>query len=109
MIKKSVHRPSDMVIRFGGEEFIIALPETEQNGVTLVANRILKNVEALNIEHVGSPNQRVTVSAGYSVVKATASSSLDDIINLADLALFEAKQSGRNIVCGFENSEAGFT
>ncbi|GFD68582.1 diguanylate cyclase [Alteromonas sp. KUL106] len=108
VIKKSLHRPSDMVIRFGGEEFIVALPETDKKGVLLVANRILKNVEALKIEHVGSPNRRVTVSAGYSVTKATASASLESIINLADLALFEAKQSGRNTVCGFENFEAAF-
>lgn len=101
VIKSSVQRPSDIVIRFGGEEFVVALPDTDVRGVKLVASRILKNVEALNIENLSSPNKRVTVSAGYAGVNTKQSTNLDSVINQADLALFEAKQAGRNTLRGF--------
>ena len=101
VIKSSVQRPSDIVIRFGGEEFVVALPDTDVRGVKLVASRILENVEALNIENLSSPNKRVTVSAGYAGVNTKQSTNLDSVINQADLALFEAKQAGRNTLRGF--------
>ena len=100
-IKGSVQRPSDIAIRFGGEEFIVALPDTDARGVKLVASRILENVEALNIENLSSPDKKVTVSAGYAGVNTRQSTTLDSIINQADLALFEAKQAGRNTLKGF--------
>ena len=100
-IKNSVQRPGDIVIRFGGEEFVVALPDTDVRGVKLVASRILKTVEALNIENLSSPNKRVTVSAGYAGVNTKQSTNLDSVINQADLALFEAKEAGRNTLRGF--------
>ncbi|GFD86873.1 diguanylate cyclase response regulator [Alteromonas sp. KUL150] len=102
-IKSSVQRPSDIVIRFGGEEFVVALPDTDVRGVKLVASRILENVEALHIENLSSPGKRVTVSAGYAGVSTRQLTTLDSIINQADLALFEAKQAGRNTLRGFDD------
>lgn len=102
-IKSSVQRTCDIVIRFGGEEFVVSLPDTDVREVKLVASRILENVEALNIENLSSPGKRVTVSAGYAGVNTRQSTNLDSIINQTDLALFEAKQAGRNAFRGFDD------
>lgn len=95
-IVKAIHRPSDMAVRFGGEEFIVLLPKTDRRGVELVTKRIVGAIEALGIQHAGSEKGVVTISAGYSVIKPSQQTKLDDLINQADLALFDAKESGRN-------------
>ena len=99
-----VHRPYDTAIRFGGEEFVITLPKTDPKGCESVGKRILKTIEALRIPHEHNPTGVVTVSAGYMTVKPIDTTTLDDIINQADLALYEAKEAGRNRLCGFSDT-----
>ena len=103
-LARVIHRPHDTAIRFGGEEFVIALPKTDSKGCESVGKRILKTIEALCIPHEHNPTGVVTVSAGYMTIKPTNSTTLDDIINQADLALYEAKEAGRNRLCGFSDT-----
>ncbi len=95
VFKKTV-RIADICARWGGEEFIIALPNSDIEQAKILGERIRKNVEAVELQNIdGSPLPTITVSLGASV-------SLGDDINLervierADQALYSAKTSGRN-------------
>jgi diguanylate cyclase (GGDEF)-like protein len=90
-------RDPDVVARFGGEEFVIMLPETTTEAAALVAERIRSLVFA-NVLTIGEA--KLTLSVSIGVGEATASSpSIDAILRDADGALYEAKQTGRNRVC----------
>jgi diguanylate cyclase (GGDEF)-like protein len=90
-------RKSDVVARFGGEEFLLLLPETQMAEAQAVAERLRKLVEA-SVLPIASHAITTTVSIGV----AQASSSMDtifDLIKVADHALYAAKNAGRNRVC----------
>jgi diguanylate cyclase (GGDEF)-like protein len=92
-----LHRPTDMLARYGGEEFVCVLPETEIEGAIHVANRIIKNMAELNIEHNGSKvSKHVTISIGIASLVPDAEHNVVDFIESADKALYQAKQTGRN-------------
>ncbi|MDD4324340.1 MAG: sensor domain-containing diguanylate cyclase [Eubacteriales bacterium] len=89
-------REMDTVGRYGGEEFLLVLPETDQSHALLVAERIRKAVEDLELPH----NVGVTISGGVAVLNPE-SSRVDDLTSLleqADRKLYEAKNDGRNKV-----------
>jgi diguanylate cyclase (GGDEF)-like protein len=89
-------RSSDMVVRYGGEEFVVLLPETEKEYATKIAYRIQKNVDALNILHEQSlVKNHVTVSIGISSMIPDSNSSHEQLIKTADGALYHAKSAGR--------------
>jgi diguanylate cyclase (GGDEF)-like protein len=83
-------RPSDLVYRWGGEEFLIALPETELKDAHLVCQRVLENVRQHQMEKVGG----VTISLG--ITEYRSNDDYDSIVKRADEALYLAKQRGRN-------------
>ncbi|MHC5109926.1 MAG: diguanylate cyclase [Planctomycetota bacterium] len=90
-------RRIDMVGRYGGEEFVALLPETDLGGAELLAGRIRERIYHLNIPHkASSVADRVTISAG---VACAGSGSWESVIRVADEALYRAKASGRNRVC----------
>jgi diguanylate cyclase (GGDEF)-like protein/PAS domain S-box-containing protein len=96
-IKKSCNRPRDLVGRYGGEEFIVFLPNTDIKGVIVVANRILKNIRNLKIPHESSPTADiVTVSIGALSIPCDKNTELDMHIFMADNLLYKAKKNGRN-------------
>ena len=96
-MKESQLRPFDIVCRYGGEEFVLILCETEQTGALIVAERIRIAIETLAIEHQYSPlAPMLTVSAGVGTMYPTPDSSPEDLISLADQALYQAKENGRN-------------
>lgn len=104
VIKRNTKRHSDVVARFGGEEFVILLPQTDFNGAHIVAKRIRNAIYNLNVLHEkGAVNSRVTVSIGISVVVPENNDNIDDLIMQADSNLYVAKQNGRNRVEGFKN------
>ncbi|MEM8594560.1 MAG: GGDEF domain-containing protein [Pseudomonadota bacterium] len=97
-IKSVCSRSSDLVARYGGEEFAVILPNTEYHALR-VAERCRAAVAALKIEHKHSPtSDRVTISLGMSSVIPRKDTSLEDLINSADRALYLAKTQGRNRV-----------
>lgn len=100
-IAESARRPGDLCARWGGEEFAAVLPRTDLRGAREVAKRILRRVRALALPHPGSPMGRLTVSVGAaSLIPERGSTRPDDLVALADRALYRAKANGRNtVVC----------
>jgi len=88
----SVHRPSDLVCRVGGEEFVLLLPGTDEAGALRVAEEVHAQVTTLAVGSAGIGSGAVTVSIGL----ASATSGAVDLYRLADAALYEAKAGGRN-------------
>jgi diguanylate cyclase (GGDEF)-like protein len=91
-------RPGDLTARYGGEEFVVLLAGTPPPGCELLAERIRKSVEALQLPHAASPFGRVTVSLGTATLVGDHESSFSALIEQADKALYEAKHLGRNRV-----------
>ena len=100
----TLNRPADLAARYGGEEFIALLVDTGVEGARVLAERIRERVLALGIEHHASPDgPLLTVSLGVASVVPRAASRPEDLVDLADRALYAAKQAGRNRV---ENADA---
>ena len=96
-LKAAAGRPSDLPARYGGEEFAVILPDTGPKGTQALAERIRQAVEALAIPHEGnSASSHVTVSLGTVTRAGSGLQSPDQLVLLADEALYRAKQGGRN-------------
>ncbi|MDB5795697.1 MAG: diguanylate cyclase with sensor, partial [Noviherbaspirillum sp.] len=87
-------REIDVVARVGGEEFAVLLPSTALAAALAVAERIRKNVESAAI-HIDGREVRYTVSIGVSTM-CEGVSGMDDMMKMADKALYDAKRNGRN-------------
>jgi diguanylate cyclase (GGDEF)-like protein len=90
-IKQTI-RPSDRVYRWGGEEFLIALPDTQIDFATAVSERICSNIRLVRVSDVGC----ITASLGVAVLKDN--DSIDELIQRADVMLYQAKHNGRDQV-----------
>lgn len=96
---KSTARPSDMVFRYGGEEFVCLLPEAGEEGALIAAGRLRDAVAEAGIPHPGNqPAGVITVSLGVATRSTESDVGAEDVLRLADRALFEAKRLGRNRV-----------
>jgi len=96
-IKETV-RGSDIVFRYGGEEFVILLNNTDLRGAYIMAERIRQNIEGHTIAY-GMDVLKSTVSLGVSVLKDAefnVQTSAESLIKRADNAMYRAKQKGRN-------------
>jgi len=91
-------RKSDIVSRWGGEEFVILLPQTKLDGAAEIAEKLRKNVERLQV-FAGEDNKiSFTISLGVATVNFEDCPDVEAVINNADKALYVAKESGRNRV-----------
>ena len=98
-LDKALKRPKDFLCRYGGEEFIAVLPNTDEKGVLEVANRFQKEIKKLEIEHeISTANKYVTISIGVATVKPEHTEQTKPFVNAVDKALYAAKQSGRNCI-----------
>ena len=98
-ITQVVKRPMDLVARYGGEELAILLPYTSQIGAFQIAEEVRKAVKDLKIEHPNSPvNPYVTVSVGVSSIVPREDCAPKNLIRMADNALYQAKETGRDRV-----------
>ena len=97
-------RTTDIVCRFGGEEFAMVFPETHLNLAVKVADRIREEVESRPLQ-TEAGEIRLTVSMGASVYMKTSVLDIDDFIDSVDKYLYEAKQSGRNCICHIDYSD----
>ena len=101
VLRQSV-RTSDLVIRFGGEEFLIILVDTPSSDADMVAEKIRAAVEALTVQ-AGTVVLRKTISIGLSDFP-TDSDTFWQAVKFADVALYQAKEGGRNRVVRFTES-----
>jgi diguanylate cyclase (GGDEF)-like protein len=93
-------RASDIVGRLGGEEFALALPEATLDSAAAAGERLRQIVENHVVVIVAGVRIPITISVGASICDA-AVSGIEALIKQADVALYEAKHSGRNRVCRF--------
>lgn len=96
-------RGEDIACRYGGEELIVALPETDADSALLVADRIRSQVQQIRIDLNGKTLPPVTVSIGVSAFPLDGREN-DKIKLNADLALYRAKREGRNRVVRFDHA-----
>ncbi len=90
-------REIDTAARWGGEEFVVLLPQTKKENAQLLASRLLKIIS--NHQFSGIPkDDRITVSIGIASVPDPSIDSAEKLVNSSDFAMYEAKRSGRNRV-----------
>ena len=90
-------RDTDFIARFGGEEFVVLLPGSDDNIVRAIASRLQRSIRGLGIEHPGRPPRGVvTVSAGFATASPGVIDSAEELVRRADDALYEAKAKGRD-------------
>lgn len=100
-------RVGDMAYRYGGEEFVILLPEQDVATATAAVERTRAAVEALALPHPGNlPSGSITVSAGVAESTMAIPFDVDAWLRLADVALYQAKAGGRNRVVAYEAAVA---
>ena len=91
------HRSADVVARYGGEEFVVLLPETNAAGARSTGDRILEVVRNLRLfSPDGDREVRITVSVGLTTWIPGPKDSAEQLLSVADQALYEAKRSGRD-------------
>lgn len=92
-----IKRPRDIVARFGGEEFVMLLPETGIEGAKVVAQAALDAIDSLQLVHRGAPKWRhVTISIGVAAVVPNEQCAVDSLVQMADKALYQAKLDGKH-------------
>jgi len=93
----ALHRPIDLVCRYGGEEFTAILPDTDLSGAEKVANRMREKIKDLKIVHsTSTTGGYVTISAGISTMLPEYGQSATTLLDAADKALYRAKAEGRD-------------
>jgi len=105
LLSKNV-RASDHIYRYGGEEFALLLPGAGKVQAVYVASRLRDIVESESFdgEADSQPDKSITISIGVSIFPVDVKN-WSELIKAADSALYRAKQTGRNKVCSFVNSE----
>ena len=101
LLLQSLRCKDDFAARFGGEEFVVLLPGTDQEGATIVAERIRKLVEVAGspaLHDREMPSRLSTVSCGVSSCWPNEHTRQEDLVDAADKALYRAKAEGRNQV-----------
>jgi diguanylate cyclase (GGDEF)-like protein len=90
-------RSSDLVARYGGDEFIVLLPDCNQQGASGIADSLVKKFNTLNASHNDLLKMaKFSISIGISSIVPSEDSSASELFGLADNALYQAKQSGKN-------------
>jgi len=105
---EAVHRPADLLARYGGDEFSVVLPNTNNAGACEIAEQIRCAVESKRAPHIGNVHGFVTVSIGCATQLPDRSSDYNVLLRAADGALYRAKHAGRNRIesATFEVSQA---
>ena len=96
-LKNVFKRPSDFFARYGGDEFVAVIPDTDWVGGIKLAEACRKTLEKLNIPNKSAPFlNHVTISVGIATVEPTEDKNSEELLKTADRALYKAKSNGRN-------------
>jgi diguanylate cyclase (GGDEF)-like protein len=107
LIRRRARRPGDLAAQFGGEEFALILPGIHIQGAHPVAEDIHQALKELALPHGYSPvSDLVTVSIGLASLVPGDDNSVEQLLKMADQALYQAKQQGRNRSCEAPGSVA---
>jgi len=98
LLQDGIKRPADLAARYGGEEFAVILPNTEGEGAFQLAIKLNQEIQQLKLPHTASNFGYVTVSFGVSCLIPSQEKCSQTLITLADAALYQAKNKGRNQV-----------
>ncbi|WP_050477791.1 sensor domain-containing diguanylate cyclase [Herbaspirillum rhizosphaerae] len=98
LLNDKVRRTSDLAARYGGEEFAFVAPMTDRDSAYQIAEAVRNALEQLALPHIASPFRIVTASIGVAVVVPGQAATPQSLFQLADAALYQAKQQGRNRV-----------
>jgi len=97
LLKQAVSRETDTVLRVGGEEFGILMPDTDNVGAVNIAQQIHDRINTVKFPHPDSPiAPYITLSMGLETLKPSDNIPKSDLLDRADKALYQAKQEGRN-------------
>jgi diguanylate cyclase (GGDEF)-like protein len=100
ILAKTIKRTTDFYARWGGEEFVVLLPNSDSAGGMKIAEQLRQNIEAAELPYDDEGNfTKLTVSIGVNSYTPMLEGSVDQFISRADKALYDAKNSGRNKVC----------
>lgn len=106
-MEETLNRPADLVARYGGEEFIALLVDTDIEGARMLAERMRAKIESLQITNqASSVGPFLTVSLGVATVVPNPTLRPEDLVDLADRALYAAKAGGRNRIAGSDELPA---
>jgi two-component system, cell cycle response regulator len=99
-VLKGQFRKIDVVARWGGEEFVVALSGADAEGGYVSAERLRQTIEAMEVERAPGPGQQglVSVTVSIGVASHRMAESLDSVVDRADRAMYSAKSTGRNRV-----------
>lgn len=104
-LKKQLRRSSDLISRYGGDEFLALLSHTNLEQALSVAEHLRTTVEQLKIPYeVGESPSYLTITLGVTTILPTKNYSVNQLIAAADAALYKAKNAGRNQVVGIDFS-----
>lgn len=103
-LQKCAKRSSDLVARYGGDEFVVLLGDTDAAGALQVAREVQQAVATCGIAHGSSSiGPQVTISIGLATMMPDRETQPCDLVARGDLALYQAKQAGRDRACAFPN------
>jgi diguanylate cyclase (GGDEF)-like protein len=93
-----VHRSEDLLARYGGEEFVLGMPGLSEAEAYKHCERIRLAIAGLNLAELGPAAGTITVSLGVAIMVPSPGSASEELVAMADEALYQAKRSGRNRV-----------
>jgi diguanylate cyclase (GGDEF)-like protein len=104
---RKVFRASDLLVRYGGDEFLILLPETGQEDARICADRLIAELATLPPVRLGDEFARLQISGGIATAEASEESDPEALIARGDRALYGAKRAGRNRIVAFSSLSEG--
>lgn len=105
VIAERTRRPADCAARFGGEEFVVLLGDSDEADALALAEQIRTSLQALAVPHQYGPLGVLTLSIGVASTSQFSPADWPELLQSADSALYQAKNGGRNRVVGFRRVE----
>lgn len=102
-LQDAIRRPDDLATRYGGEEFVAILPNTDEEGATFIADRFRDDLRLTNVPHSGGDQGVLTASIGLATLGGGEATDAAELLRRADEALYRAKNTGRDRTVAWRN------